>query len=298
MRPVGRSSSNLPCAASTIVRSARGPTTSTGKWTCTYACHRASFCAWLTVGVAGLAEPAPQELKASAARSAGRLARTSSRYPVAQHPDPLDLELDLVAWLKPAAVAMLEDAATADGAGADHVPGDQTGGVAGGGLEQLLPGEVHAAGARVGAHLAVDARDRAHVEVTGQLAGRDEHRTQCGCEVLALGGSEADLHLERLEIARGEVVHDREPLRAPVGADHARQLELVIERLRVARLGDHVAVAVDRVGVGEVEDRDLVPRAGNLEPARRPRVADVLLEGHEVADRGSAADGVRASHQR
>src|SRR4051794_35344545 len=44
---------------------------------------------------------------------------------VAQNADALDLELDHVAALQPPSVAELEDAASADGAGAQHVPGQQ-----------------------------------------------------------------------------------------------------------------------------------------------------------------------------
>ena len=42
---------------------------------------------------------------------------------VSQHADPLDLELDHVPRLQPAAVAVLEDAAGADGARAEDVAG-------------------------------------------------------------------------------------------------------------------------------------------------------------------------------
>src|SRR5687768_10812978 len=40
---------------------------------------------------------------------------------VAEHADPVDLELDDVARLEPASVPMFEDAARPDRAGADHV---------------------------------------------------------------------------------------------------------------------------------------------------------------------------------
>src|SRR5438552_8694014 len=45
--------------------------------------------------------------------------------PVSEHADPLDLELDDVAGLEPAAVAELEDAARADGSGAEDVSGEE-----------------------------------------------------------------------------------------------------------------------------------------------------------------------------
>ena len=47
--------------------------------------------------------------------------------PVPQHTDPLDLELDLVARLEPAPVAVLQDAAGPDGAGAEDVAGPELG---------------------------------------------------------------------------------------------------------------------------------------------------------------------------
>src|SRR6516225_2798759 len=44
-------------------------------------------------------------------------------------------------------------------------------------------------------------------------------------------------------------------------------------------------------GVREVEDGDLVPLRGHVQPARGARRADVLLEGVEVADRRRVQDG-------
>src|SRR5205823_8567296 len=40
---------------------------------------------------------------------------------VPQDPDPIDLELDVIAPLQPAGAAVLEDAAGADGARAEHI---------------------------------------------------------------------------------------------------------------------------------------------------------------------------------
>src|SRR5437588_7105897 len=85
--------------------------------------------------------------------------------PITQDADPFDLELHVVPRLQPPLIAVLEDASPAHRPRADHVAGDQTGRVACRRLEQLLPGEVHPAGTRIGAELAVDPRDRAHVEV-------------------------------------------------------------------------------------------------------------------------------------
>src|SRR5437763_708726 len=61
---------------------------------------------------------------------------------VAEHADALDLELDHVAGLQPAAVAELEDAAGADRARAEDVAGEQPC-VAGSVVADRLPGVVH-----------------------------------------------------------------------------------------------------------------------------------------------------------
>ena len=71
-----------------------------------------------------------------------------------------------------------------------------------------------------------------------------------------------------------------------VGADHRGHLELVVQRLGALRVRDLVVGPVDRGRVREVEDRDLVPLRHDLAAAGdRARVADVLLEGVEVAHR-------------
>src|SRR6266536_5454531 len=48
-----------------------------------------------------------------------------SANPVSKHADPLDLQLDHVAALQPAALTVLEDAARAHGARAEHVAGTE-----------------------------------------------------------------------------------------------------------------------------------------------------------------------------
>src|SRR5712691_4267138 len=63
---------------------------------------------------------------------------------VPEHAEALDLELDHVAWPEPAAVAVLEDAAGADGARAEDVARGQLG-VARGVRHDRLPRVVHVA---------------------------------------------------------------------------------------------------------------------------------------------------------
>ena len=135
----------------------------------------------------------------------------------------------------------------------------------------LLPGPVDRAGARVGPHLAVHARDRAHVESVRQLVGGHQLGAERGGEVLALGRPQPDRHLLALEVARRPVVHDREALDAALRPDHRGQLELVVEHRGVGRLGHLVAVAVDRGGVREVEDGDLVPGVAAPPPGAAAR---------------------------
>ena len=66
-------------------------------------------------------------------------------------------------------------------------------------------------------------------------------------------------------------------------ADDAGDFQLEIEVLRGAGRGHGRVGAVDRVGVGEVEDRDVIPLRDHVEAAQGARRLDVLLEGVEVA---------------
>src|SRR5437667_7947678 len=153
-------------------------------------------------------------------------------YDVSHHADSLDLELDHVARLQPAAVAVLEDAAGADRARADHVAGDELR-VRRGPLEDRLPRVVHVAEVAARALFAVDAGDHLQAQVA-ELVRRHDDGTERSGEVLPFGRAEPDLHLLALKIARGPVVHDREPADGPLRADHRRDLELVVELLRPA----------------------------------------------------------------
>src|SRR5439155_15974699 len=96
-----------------------------------------------------------------------------SSDPVPQDSDPLDLQLDLVARPEPALVAVLEDAAGADGAGADHVARPQLGVPRRVG-DDRLPRVVHVAEVAAGALLAVHPRDHLEAQVAELVGGDDE----------------------------------------------------------------------------------------------------------------------------
>src|SRR5215216_5033611 len=85
----------------------------------------------------------------------GRLPRPDS---VPERPDPLDVELDDVARLEPAAVAVLEDATGADGPRAEDVARMQHG-VPRRMLDDRVPRVVHVGELATGAFLAVHPRD-------------------------------------------------------------------------------------------------------------------------------------------
>src|SRR4051812_10657324 len=123
---------------------------------------------------------------------------------VAQHADPLDLELDHVARLQPALVAVLEDAARPDRARAEDVAGPQLR-VARRVRDDRVPRVVHVAEVAARELLAIHARDHLQPQVAELVRG-DEQRAERGGEVLALRRPEADLHLLALEVAGGPVV--------------------------------------------------------------------------------------------
>src|SRR5256885_13933660 len=68
-------------------------------------------------------------------------------------------------------------------------------------------------------------------------------------------------------------------------------LELVVQLLRVGRVGNLVAGPVDRGRVREVEDGDLVPLGRHLLSAQSTGSLHVLFEGVEVADGGWVQNG-------
>src|SRR6266511_455957 len=206
---------------------------------------------------------------------------SASDNAISQHADPLDLELDDVAPLQPAPVAVLEDAAGADRAGAEDVAGAEVR-VPGRLREDRVPGMVHVRELAARTFLAVDAGDH-RPGCPVELVGRDDDRPEARREVLALGRPESDAHLRPLEVARGPVVHDGEAADPALGTDDRSHLELIVELPRARWVRDVVPRSVDRGRVREVEDRDLVPLLRHLLAARAPSRAHVLLERVEVA---------------
>src|SRR5438552_3902970 len=101
---------------------------------------------------------------------------------VPQHADSLHLELDDVAALQPATVSMLEDAARADGARAEHVARAQLRVPRGMG-DNRLPAVVHVRQVSAGPFLAVHARDH-HAARPGELVRCDDDRAEARREVL------------------------------------------------------------------------------------------------------------------
>ena len=136
-------------------------------------------------------------------------------------------------------------------------------------------------------------------------SGGDDARAQRRGKVLALGGPEAHLHLLALDIARGPVVEDgvaEDMLRGIFGpdvaaglADDDRDLQLVVQFPGVGRIGNLVIGAEDVIGIGEVEDGELVPFRRHLTAAVGVGGLDMRLEGVGVAQRGGPEDrGVQA----
>src|SRR5215831_16094526 len=117
---------------------------------------------------------------------------------VPKHADALHLELDHVAGLEPTTVAVLEDAAGADGPRTEHVSGVEPR-VPDCLLDHPVPREVHVTQLPAGALLAVDPRDHQRARAV-ELVRRDDDRSEGRREVLAFGRPEPDPHLRPLEV--------------------------------------------------------------------------------------------------
>src|SRR5438046_2058650 len=167
---------------------------------------------------------------------------------VAQHADPLDLELDHVARLQPALVTVLQDAAGPDRARAEHVAGAQLG-VARGVRDDRVPRVVHVAGIAARAPLAA-AGDRAGVadvllegvEVAdgGWAAHRREEAHLCQ-GVLGVCPRLAAAREERLQRLGGELDH-------PLALDPAGPAShLVLDRREHAELHGSVCTMTSEI---------------------------------------------------
>ena len=181
--------------------------------------------------------------------------------PVAQHPDAFDLQLD--------------DVARPEASGRPRAPGCSLGPPSRTRSRHPAagPGVLRAAAARSSSQskcippVRDSVRTSPLTRATARMsrsAGSSSTDTRTGpsevAKSLPLAWPEPDLHLASLKVTGRPVVHDREPLGPAVGADHAGQLQLVVQRRGVRRLGDVVPVAGTRPRVGEVEHRDLDTR--------------------------------------
>src|SRR5581483_1516561 len=134
-----------------------------------------------------------------------------------------------VAGPEPAAVAVLEDGAAADGSRADDVAGQQSS-VPRRLREDRLPRVVNVPEVATRPLLAVHACDHLDAEVA-EVVGRDDDGAEARREVLPLRRAEADPQLPSLEVAGRPVVHDREAADRALGAHDRGDLELVVELL-------------------------------------------------------------------
>src|SRR5579863_3416924 len=139
-------------------------------------------------------------------------------YFVSQYADAFDFEFEDVAAPEPGVDfgAQFEQAAGADGAGAEYVASAQAG-VARGPGDHLWEAVIDVLEVAAREFFAVDTRQHGHIialagpaagAVGGQLVGRDQPGAERGGEVLALTGSQVELHVLALEVARAPVVHD------------------------------------------------------------------------------------------
>src|SRR4029453_11205521 len=120
------------------------------------------------------------------------------------------------------------------------------------------------------------------------------------------GRTEPHLHLVALPLAPPPVVEQAEAdhviggvLRIEVVAvtsDDHPDLALEVEVLAARRHRHRVVGADQRVGVREIEDRELEELLGQLQPLRLGDLPDVLAERHEVAHRRRPRDRWQQAH--
>src|SRR5208282_5136767 len=127
---------------------------------------------------------------------------------VLKDPDTFDFEFDHVAVLEKA--PLFEAAAVPDRSRAEEFPG-MDGLVLGRVGENLLEGEQHAGRGSGGAQLSLHANRNVESLGIAQLVRRHDPGPEyvAAVEALALGGTEAALHLDRLPVARRKIVEDR-----------------------------------------------------------------------------------------
>src|ERR1700726_4160779 len=118
--------------------------------------------------------------------------------PVSQDPDAGDLEFHGIAGHQPPAVVVLQDAAGAHRARADHVARSKLGVPRRLG-QYVRPGVVQVGQIPPGPFLAIDP-GRHHRRRAVELVHGDQHGTQAGREVLGLGRAQAYAHLLALDV--------------------------------------------------------------------------------------------------
>src|SRR5205807_6833790 len=213
-------------------------------------------------------------------------------YPIPQHPDRLNLQLDDVTG---AQVAIhLQAAPAADRprsekiAGMDGLPTRHM-------RDHLGERPVNGAEPSLRPDFAIHPRDHSERVEVGDLIRGDKAGPDGRGEVLPLGWPQAAGHLLELDVPRAEVVHDRVASDVgrrllfgdiPAGApDDAGQLQLVVQLGRLQRPREIFLRSDNRPVIALVIDRRLVPFGRNGLAALLGRGGDVLLEGDEVAQR-------------
>ena len=233
---------------------------------------------------------------------------------VTQPAQPLDLERHLVARLQVAPqrrLADLEQAAAADRAAAEDLarPQPHVGGRPGHHVPERVVGARPRPARRLDRATVVRSDRPDHRQVrprrargppVRQLIGRDQPRPDRHREVLALRGPEPERALVALQVPRRPVVEDdvaADRLLATLGrevrrrrVDQRADLQLVVQLEGAARRPHGLARPAQPRHVGEVEDREPIPRLRDHLPAPLPHGPDVPLEGVEVTERRRAED--------
>src|SRR5712692_5759846 len=137
---------------------------------------------------------------------------------IPQYADAFDFQFDDVAAPEPGMhfSAYFEQAAGADSAGAEYVTGAQAGITRGPG-DHLWKTVIDVFEVAARDFLTIDTRQHGHIVAfaraaattpRGEFIGRDQPGAKRGGKVFALAGSQVELHVLALEVARAPVVHD------------------------------------------------------------------------------------------
>src|SRR5579884_1686162 len=161
---------------------------------------------------------------------------------------------------------------------------------------------------------AIDTRQHGHVvafagaasaAASCQFVGCDQPGAERSGKILALTGTEVELHIQALEVTRAPVVHDGvtryvvscflDGYILALASDDAGYFKLDIQFVAAFRIRNLFIRTVDFTVVGKVERRYLIPFRDHICVAQGSRCPDMLLEGVESrTDGGSGmARGVR-----